>query len=162
MTTAPMLLAEDTGAVRLLTLNRPEARNALTGHLISQVRAAMAEADADPAVAVIVLTGADPAFCAGLDLRSLGDPEAGWGKLEDGTPPGHPWAPLSKPLIGAVNGAAVTGGLEFALACDILVASERDVQAPYLDAARAVEAAAAEKAALKPTPERAHLPGNEA
>ncbi|NBE53631.1 enoyl-CoA hydratase [Streptomyces boluensis] len=75
----------------------------------------------------MVLTGADPAFCAGLDLRAL---SAAPGDLSDGTVDRSvsrpPWGePLRTPLIGAVNGAAVTGGLELALNCDLLIASER-------------------------------------
>jgi len=83
----------------------------------------MGDVDQDDDVDAVVLTGADPAFCAGLDLREL---ESGQGirigKLttEDGR-----WPRCTKPLIGAINGAAVTGGLEIALSCDFLVASER-------------------------------------
>ncbi len=76
-------------------------------------------------VAAVILTGADPAFCAGLDLMEL---SSGTGLLDSGDPDipaGSPWKPIGKPLIGAVNGAAVTGGLELALNCDFLVASER-------------------------------------
>ena len=82
-------------------------------------------ADANDDVDVIVLTGSDPAFCAGLDLRELGssgDNLAG-GPSSDKLW-GTPWPDISKPIIGAVNGAAVTGGFEIALNCDFLVASE--------------------------------------
>jgi enoyl-CoA hydratase len=92
----------------------------------------VAEVDADPDVAAIVLTGADPAFCAGLDLGEVGSGSldlgasgAAGGEDETAAARRGPLGPRTKPLIGAVNGAAVTGGLEVALACDFLVASER-------------------------------------
>lgn len=124
MATAPELLTDTHGRVRILTLNRPSVRNALTAHLIREVREALAAADLDTAVDAVILTGADPAFCAGLDLRQLGS-DGGNLVTDSATPVGHPWMPLTKPIIGAINGAAITGGLEFALACDFLVASER-------------------------------------
>jgi enoyl-CoA hydratase len=108
------------GAVTVLTLNRPEVRNALSAELIMSLRAAVADAGADPDVRVIVLTGADPAFSAGLDLKELGSSGRNLGLANDG-----PWTPIDKPLIAAVNGVAVTGGLEVALACDIRIASDR-------------------------------------
>lgn len=121
-----ILLTEQRGGVRILTMHRPAARNALTSSLIETLRRGLAAADSDDRVDVIVLTGADPAFCAGLDLRELGATGGNAARIADsGIPVGHPWRPLSKPLIGAVNGAAITGGLELALACDFLVASER-------------------------------------
>lgn len=112
--------------VATLTLHRPAARNALSSELITALRAALARLDGDDEVDVVVLTGADPAFCAGLDLRELGSTAANLELLSpDSGELAAPWAPIGKPLIGAVNGAAVTGGLELALHCDILVASER-------------------------------------
>ena len=80
------------------------------------------ELDADPEVRVMILTGADPAFCAGLDLKELGVS----GLSSDSEVIGSlPFSSLTKPLIGAVNGPAVTGGFELALGCDLLIASER-------------------------------------
>jgi enoyl-CoA hydratase len=115
------VLCEIRDQVAVVTLNRPARRNALSGVLLTSLRLLLTELDPDPAVRVIVLTGADPAFCAGLDLTELGQPESQLSGVASG-----PVLPeLSKPLIGAINGVAVTGGLELALRCDFLIASER-------------------------------------
>ncbi|RDH74870.1 enoyl-CoA hydratase [Mycolicibacterium moriokaense] len=118
MTSDDVLLIETADRVRTLTLNRPRSRNALSSALRGQLFAALRAAEADDAVDVVILTGADPVFCAGLDLKELG----GTTELPDISPK---WPPMSKPVIGAINGAAVTGGLEIALYCDILIASEQ-------------------------------------
>jgi enoyl-CoA hydratase len=114
---AEILLIGTQDRVRTLTLNRPQARNALSRELRSRFYQALRNAEADDDVDVVILTGADPVFCAGLDLKELGDAT----ELPDISPQ---WPPMNKPVIGAINGAAVTGGLEFALYCDILIASE--------------------------------------
>lgn len=124
-----VLVAKDDRGVATVTMHRPEARNALDGELLAGLRTTMAVLDADEAVAAVVLTGADPAFCAGLDLKQIGSGAGSGGGGGGGPDPGNagggPWATMHKPVIGAVNGPAVTGGLEIALHCDFLIASER-------------------------------------
>jgi enoyl-CoA hydratase len=108
---------EREGTIAVLTLNRPAARNAVNGAMATAICEAMA---ATQDAAVIVLTGADPAFCAGLDLRDLGVADLG-----DLAPFVASVANSDVPVLAAVNGPAVTGGFEIALACDFIVASER-------------------------------------
>lgn len=115
--TDDILLIDTDERVRTLTLNRPQSRNALSAALRDRFFAALADAEADDDIDVVILTGADPVFCAGLDLKEL----AGQTALPDISPR---WPAMTKPVIGAINGAAVTGGLELALYCDILIASE--------------------------------------
>lgn len=115
--TDDILLIDTDERVRTLTLNRPQSRNALSAALRDRFFAALADAEADDDIDVVILTGADPVFCAGLDLKEL----AGQTALPDISPW---WPAMTKPVIGAINGAAVTGGLELALYCDILIASE--------------------------------------
>jgi enoyl-CoA hydratase len=121
----PVLL-DVSARIAMVTLNRPEARNALSSEVLQLLPRLLAEADDDDTVDVIVLTGADPAFCAGLDLAELASPDGARLVRGDASRRNRgPLPPLSKPLIGAINGAAVTEGLELALNCDFLVASER-------------------------------------
>ncbi len=130
--------------VATITMNRPEARNALNRSVRRRLPAVISELEADATVDVMILTGADPAFSAGVDLKEFGGGTVEGDELRSGGPKpdpesvdmggrdrdGHlPWRgalpPRTKLLIGAVNGVAVTGGLELALACDFLIASDR-------------------------------------
>ena len=114
------------GPVAIVTLNRPEAMNALSKALRADLAAAMRSVEADDAVRAIVLTGAgERAFTAGLDLKELG--VEGLGAANASEPLANPVKAIEqcrKPVIGAINGVAITGGFEVALACDILIGSE--------------------------------------
>ncbi|MWA00948.1 enoyl-CoA hydratase [Actinomadura sp. LD22] len=117
-----VLLTEAAGGVMTLTLNRPEARNALSPELVTALDAALTRFEKDDGIRAAVITGRGPAFCAGLDLkvfaaagadrRSVGDLLRRFGRL-------------AKPVVGAVNGPAVAGGLELALGCDFLIGGPR-------------------------------------
>src|ERR1700744_4652912 len=117
----------DHGPVRTLTMNRPAQRNALSPDLIGALYAALREADDDPAVRAVVLTGADPAFCAGVDLKAA--QRLGPAYFENFQTQNciRQTGDMRTPIVGAVNGAVFTGGLEMALGCDFLIASDRAV-----------------------------------
>lgn len=130
MTSPDVVLYESSDRIATVTLNRPAARNALSSEVLALLPRLLERAENDAEVDVIILTGADPAFCAGLDLKELGDTGGNLrGTGADGSPNASgvrgPFPALTKPLIGAVNGVAITGGFELALNCDFLVASER-------------------------------------
>jgi enoyl-CoA hydratase/carnithine racemase len=122
-----LVLTADHGAVRVLTLNRPEARNALSRDLIRAFYAALTEADDDEAVRAVVLTGTDPAFCAGVDLKEAGRDGLKYFEEFRSQSCIARVAVMRTPVVGAINGATFTGGLEIALGCDFLIASERAV-----------------------------------
>ena len=127
---ADVVLLEVSDRIATITLNRPEARNALSSEVQRLLPQRIVEADGRDDVDVIILTGADPAFCAGLDLKELGSTAGnlmGSAAPESAHASGRrgPFPDVSKPVIGAVNGAAITGGFELALNCDFLIASER-------------------------------------
>jgi enoyl-CoA hydratase len=121
-----VVLYEVADRVATVTMHRPEARNALNADLRRALPEALVRADQDDEVDVVILTGTDPAFCAGLDLKELGasEPRAPRPAGDDPVVT-RPFPAMSKPVIGAINGVAVTGGFEIALNCSFLVASER-------------------------------------
>lgn len=115
------------GPVCAITINRPDCRNAVDGATAAALRAAFERFEADPSLHVAVLSGAGGNFCAGGDLRAMGDPQ----RRNELDPEGGGSGPLgptrmqlSKPLIAAVSGYAVAGGLELALLADLRVADE--------------------------------------
>jgi enoyl-CoA hydratase len=130
----PHLLTERVGHVYVVTMNRPEARNALSSEMLALLGEAWDEVDANPDIRVAVLTGAGGAFCAGMDLKAMtarppgesfaaGDGPAA--SIADGViAPLLKGRRLTKPLVAAVEGAAVAGGTEILQATDIRVAGE--------------------------------------
>jgi enoyl-CoA hydratase len=114
------------GLVQVLTLNRPEAANSLNPELLDALGLAFHEIATDDATQVVVLTGAgERIFCAGMDLRAFSEGGGGTARERDESAPKYDAKNLSqKPVIAAVNGAAVGGGFELALSCDLVVAAE--------------------------------------
>jgi enoyl-CoA hydratase/carnithine racemase len=122
------VLYERSGHVLRLTLNRPERRNALNRLAYAEIEAAFRAASDDPDVRCVVVTGADPAFCSGEDVKEMmtGEPRAPSEKIEARpTPAAMAALDCTKPVIAAVNGSAVGWGMELALYADIRIASEK-------------------------------------
>jgi enoyl-CoA hydratase/carnithine racemase len=116
---------ERCGGYAVLTLNRPEAMNALSAALRSELARTVLAMEADAEIRVLILTGAgEKAFTAGLDLKELGSGASSVGDAVDVEDPVTALERFSGPIIGAINGVAITGGFEVALACDVLIASE--------------------------------------
>lgn len=117
------VITEVRDGILIVTLNRPEARNAVNGALADQVAAAMDLLDSDPALRVGIITGAGGTFCSGMDLKAFlrGErpsvPGRGFAGLTE--------SPPQKPLIAAVDGYALAGGFEIMLTCDLVVANDK-------------------------------------
>ncbi len=118
---------ERSGAVTTIIMNRPEVRNAVNGPAAAELYEAFSEFDADDSAAVAVLWGAGGTFCAGADLKAFGTPEMTQTHRTGPGPMGPTRMTLSKPVIAAVSGYAVAGGLELALWCDLRVVEENAV-----------------------------------
>ncbi|MGE2728365.1 enoyl-CoA hydratase [Mycolicibacterium vaccae] len=127
MASDALVLTADVDAVRVITLNRPASRNALGRELIRALYDTLTATDADPSVHAVVLTGTDPAFCAGVDLKEA----AQHGMAYFAEFRTHDCiaavAEMRTPVVGAINGPTFTGGLEIALGCDFLIASDMAV-----------------------------------
>ncbi len=126
--TTDELVRERRGAVSIARLNRPDARNALTPGLLAAIGAAIVEAEADPDIRVLVITGTgDRAFCAGMDLRAFSRGETMGVGDEEATAAYHRLTrgEVLVPLVGAANATAVAGGFELLLGCDVIVASSQ-------------------------------------
>ena len=118
------VLLEKHDGYAIVTLNRPDDMNALSRELRADFVAAFEECARDASIRVVILTGNGSAFCAGFDLKELGSSDSDASQEADNAV-ARAMEAFEGPIIGAINGHAVTGGFEMALACDILIASEQ-------------------------------------
>ena len=118
-----MIDYEKRGNVALITINRPEARNAVNGEVAEGIEAAIDQAEADDEIWIVVLTHEGPVFCAGADLKAISSGDAARLSTPTGGFGGITSKARTKPIIAALNGPAYAGGCEIVLACDLVVAS---------------------------------------
>ena len=118
-----MIDYEQRGRVAVLTINRPEARNAVNGEVASGIEDAIDRIEADDETWVAVLTGAGPVFSAGADLKAIATGQAAALNTKKGGFAGIARRERTKPIIAAVNGPALAGGCEIVLSCDMVIAS---------------------------------------
>lgn len=116
----PVLRVEKQDGIAILTLNRPEKLNALSHELRLALSDALEDIQTDSEIGVVILTGAGRAFCAGLDLNEMSDPKTRGAPVLD--PPAL-LRSMPQPVIGAINGLAITGGFELLTSCDVLIAT---------------------------------------
>ena len=119
-----MVLAEKRGSVGLITLNRPEARNALNDQLLQELEKALEAFDADDSMGALVVSGNEKAFAAGVDIKEMAAKSMIEMRDKDRLAVFDRIKAIGKPIIAAVSGWALGGGCELALACDLIVASE--------------------------------------
>jgi methylglutaconyl-CoA hydratase len=137
-----LILTESGDGVMKITLNRPEVRNAMNSLLVDQLLESLQWASNDRSVGAIILTGADPVFCSGADLKEMAatSAEEMWQRVDKSMRLYSMIAEIRKPVVAAVNGHALAGGCGLAMACDIVIASV-DAEFGYPEVQRGLVAA---------------------